>query len=229
MGFLLHRRPLALIVAALVAVTAAVALSSGLAKSQTGSGSPQPVAAGDVPSQFGVFKRPQIAADHPNPSLLGKLGSSTANPALARLAQTTSDGGRVYIIPTADGACLASSDFVEEGCATSADVSSGGSLQSVICAPSLPAGDVEIYGVLPDSAPVVKVTRADGSSSSVPVRGNTFIYRTAKNAPVATTLSWAGQSVPANLPNDVAKTQCDTSVSHADSQAASKAANQPSR
>lgn len=218
-------RGLAVIGCILSAVLITALLWSSNANSAPGTPQP-PVAASAVPSQFGVFKRPQTSADQPDPSLLGRaMRSSTANAQLARLAQTTPSGSRVYLIPTAEGACLASSSFVEQGCTSTAQASNGDSVQSVICAPSLPASDVEIYGVLPDSASSVTVTHADGSTSSVPVQGNTFVYRTPKAASPARSLSWSGHNIPANLPSDINQVQCDTSVSPQAAQAASRQAN----
>ncbi len=135
-----------------------------------------------------------------------------ANPAQARFARRSLDeNSNIYLVPSNDGFCLTSTSGVEGGCYTGADVS----VQSVVCAPSLPSGTVEVYGVAPDGIDAIEIELADKTSIKVPVEGNVFIYRAAVERPRPLTVSWTdanGRDASANaaVPADYRDEKCAT-------------------
>jgi hypothetical protein len=142
-----------------------------------------------------------------------------ANRALARRARLSPSGGSVYLVPADGGVCVASTDYLFEGCRSTEDAVTGSDMTATDCSPFLPAGDLLVYGILPDSASDVSIGLADGTSVPASVDGNLLIYEASKSAPLPETVRWtslgSAHSAPTNMPDDVANLKCEQSVTPA--------------
>jgi hypothetical protein len=218
------RRPVAFaVLAGLVAAACLAAIGSA---SATASDPAQPVQAitPAVTGVLSVFARQATAADTPSAGTiqvsdlnglasLGFAPAAQANPALARLAFVTPQDASIYLIPTQDGACLVdSSGVISAACATTAQIAAGEALASTTCSPTLPSGDIEIAGIVPDGAQQPLVVLSDGATEDLSVENNAFVLRQARSAPLPTTVEWTTStgsvSTPAPLPADTAAEPC---------------------
>lgn len=135
-----------------------------------------------------------------------------ADPAAAREARRSPNGGSVSIMPSSGGFCIASSSGVESDCYDDpATVTATG----VICAPGLQPDAVEVFGIAPDGIDTVTVSLEDGSRTTAAVEGNVYIYRAPKQLARPVSISWIdanGQrgSIGAGVPADFRNDRCAT-------------------
>jgi hypothetical protein len=136
----------------------------------------------------------------------------------ARVAQRPAAGRTVYLVPSRGGACLTSEPLREGGCFDAATLSSTVTATSILCSQSLRTGAIEIYGTAPDGVDAVTVTREGGSRKRVPVRGNTYVFETDRDAPRPLTVTWTTNgkegSISARVPADFRGDRCATPAAH---------------
>jgi hypothetical protein len=163
-------------------------------------------------SAYAVLRRTPSASDVPPREDPGAMKEG-ANLQLARRVQETS-GDDVYLAPSNTGACLLSSASREGGCYPTALLLSGNDVASIICAPTLPPSELEIYGLLPDSASNPRVALADGTTVPVTLTSNFYSYTASRIAPLPVAVEWeqggSTQRVSANVPADAASERCAT-------------------
>jgi hypothetical protein len=137
--------------------------------------------------------------------------TSGANPELARRV-SDAPGDVVYLAPANGGACTLSAIGLESECFSTANMLAGATATAIICAPGLPTDQVEVFGVLPDGAGNVNITRADGSSVTLPVVNNYYEYTARKDAPLPSRIGWEQSTthheVDSNVPADASSTKC---------------------
>lgn len=142
----------------------------------------------------------------------GLLARNGGNLAAARRARTTEAGGTIYLVPSTRGACLTSTPLLEGGCFDAATLKTEVTAASVICAPMLATGKIEVYGTAPDGIDAVVISHSDGSSTSVPVIGNVYVYDAPRNGPQPLLVGWtengSARQVSANVPADYQKGRC---------------------
>lgn len=211
-----HKR---IMLGAAVGVLIVVALAgAAVAVTDNGSSVPAadhaPVASGAVDSALAASVS-ALAGD--TVALSGRydyvqLARHGGNLAAARKARTTSSGGTVYWVPSDDGACLTSSPLLETGCFTGAELTDGVTASSVICAPELPSGTIEVYGTAPDGIATVRIAREDDSSVGVAVVGNVYVYTAPIADPRPLSVEWtqngASHGVDASVPHDFRDGTC---------------------
>jgi len=174
-------------------------------------------------SGFAVFRTaatregvPQILRDSPE-SVLPAHSAVDAVASEARLAQTTSDGVEVYLVPlSTGGVCLVTSSTSEDGCATRTALLAGEATSSDTCSSSLPADTIEIAGIVPDGVRDAVVTLDDGTHVPLVVRNNTYVARFARDGALPRTIGWAAgdgghHEVDAMVPADTATMDCEPS------------------
>jgi hypothetical protein len=177
-----------------------------------------PVATVDpaVVSTLGVFRRAATSEDIPSASIIKAAGLVPthfgANPALSRLAFITAQGASVYLTPDVGGACLFESTNSNALCATVAQIQEGQASAADICSPSLPTGEVEIAGIVPDAVTNATVTLSNGTSEPLPIENNAYVIRAQQSSPLPTKVEWTSasgeQADAAALPPDAATTTC---------------------
>lgn len=159
---------------------------------------------------YGVLRRSQSASDIPSREDPGAMKEG-ANLQLARRVAAT-PGDDVYLAPSSNGACLLSSAGREVGCFALGLLLSGDDAASIICAPSLPAGQIEVYGLLPDGASQARIVLADGSAAPLTVANNFYSYTAPKSASLPVAVEWEADGAPtrvtASVPPDAAGTTC---------------------
>ena len=166
-----------------------------------------------VEAAFSVLDREAVTipSDLSYPSLQRAGGNLSA----ARIAARPDAGNVIYVLPSADGICLASTTGVEAGCFTSSDVTEAVTANSAICAPGLDPDVVAVYGTVPDGTRSVSIALADKSSVKVATSGNVYSYKAPKSAPRPIAVSWTSADgstadVPANVPEDFRTGRCAT-------------------
>jgi hypothetical protein len=125
-----------------------------------------------------------------------------ANPSLGVYA-TTVDGQAIYLLPTSDGVCMASTTFVAEGCFSTADLSSGPLGETVVCSPYLANDQVEVYGIVPDDVSGLSAVLSDGSTEPVAVNGNVFVVDAPRSGPYPVSLRWSQSGVSESTLNQL--------------------------
>lgn len=134
----------------------------------------------DVAQSFGLLRRSATARDALPPSMrdVGQSGEPTVsgiNPALARRAITTPDGGAVYLAPGADRTCVVTTRAdmpMGMGCANNPRVLEQGMWFSQ--AMSRTAVGRRVEGVVPDGVATVRITRVDQDPIDGAVSSNGF-------------------------------------------------------
>jgi hypothetical protein len=120
--------------------------------------------------------------------------------------------GAVFLVAGGSGVCFTSESHVEEGCQPTENVLSGNNAQAVVCAPTLPANQRAVYGVLPDGASNVEVTFSDGSVEPLKVANNAYSIRTTVPQPLPDSIRWddAGGHyvVGTSMPRNANDTRC---------------------
>jgi hypothetical protein len=131
------------------------------------------------------------------------LVSQRANPSLARLATKVGDQ-TVYLVPTADGVCSASTTYLASSCVRTQDLTANGAVhfETIKCSPYLSADQIEIDGIVPDGVSDLKLTEPDRSAQAIPVSGSTFVVYLSRAAGLPAGLSWnyGGQAYDLPLP-----------------------------
>lgn len=167
-----------------------------------------------VAQSYPVFARAQSAADIPQAGIVGQYALSRGGEAsLARLAMRTTNGEALYVIPANGATCLASSDSIVHGCGpfplVTANQLIGG---TAVCAPGLPAGFMEIAGLIAGSASSVALHFSDGSTREFPVQGGVFAAMVRRAQPVPVSVTWTGPSgaerADTGTPPDAASGTC---------------------
>jgi len=137
--------------------------------------------------------------------------TSGANPELARRV-SDAPGDVVYLAPANGGACTLSAIGLESECFSTANMLAGATATAIICAPGLPTDQVEVFGVLPDGAGNVNITRADGSSVTLPVVNNYYEYTARKDAPLPSRIGWEQSTTHHEVDSNVPLTQVQRSA-----------------
>jgi len=136
-----------------------------------------------------------------------------AVPADGRVATMNSRGEALYVVPAKGSVCLTSSDRVVSGCspypAVAPDEVVGG---TAVCAPGLPAGELEVALLLQGSPSNVVVHYSDGSSKAVSAPNGVVSVYSSRTGPLPTGVSWTGPSgaeeADSGVPPDAASTSC---------------------
>jgi hypothetical protein len=206
----------------LVAVASIGAALNPLAGSSAGSTNPESEAARtNLNANLAVLRRSASPSDA-LPARLGRalvtVAQSSVETSLARLATTTAQGTSLYVVPTVDGkACLVDSNLSELWCASTAEVTDGHATASTACSPSIGSNNVEIAGILPDSAEDPSVVLANGKSQPLPVVNNTYLMQFVRTSPLPTKIQWTAggtlQTTETAVPSDAATMDCQTEAS----------------
>ncbi|MFN8173834.1 MAG: hypothetical protein U0T02_02080 [Solirubrobacteraceae bacterium] len=108
--------------------------------------------------------------------------------------------------------CFLSSKGRESACTDAVARALSGPRDAIVCSPTLPPGQVEVYGTLADGARDVVVTFDDGSKSPVQVEGNAFVITAARKAPLPRTVEWDSADghhvADTGVPADAADSKC---------------------
>ncbi|MGA2470724.1 MAG: hypothetical protein ABSG64_08555 [Solirubrobacteraceae bacterium] len=189
-----------------------------------------PVSAVDpqLAANLAVFRRSADAGDalpaRLQTELPGELNATPAaigsdavpdgiNTSLSRLAMTTAGGTNVYLVASDGGVCLVASDESETFCAPTATVLQGRAVGTDTCSPELPSDEIEIAGILPDSASDPRLLLSDGQTQALTVQGNVYLQQFPRSSALPTQIEWttqsgATESLPTPLPPDTATETC---------------------
>src|SRR3954471_21141367 len=128
-------------------------------------------------AEFAILRRRRSRRDAVPAALEGNWFMNAERPAFtqSRWATRTRLGDDVYVIPTAAGACLASTSGRAAACSTARELISGDNVAAVVCAPSLPDSLVEVALMLRDSAHNVTATRARAPLAHIKPAHNTVV------------------------------------------------------
>jgi hypothetical protein len=205
-----------LVVAAAVTTGTAVASGSGSAARPHAS----PLSAGPRPSarEIGTLDRAYpvlLTRARPvlTPAMAGPfLLHEGAQVALGRLAERTSHGVGVFLVPSAGSICMTTTDGAIAQCGSyPAAPGRAVAAESSICGPQTP-GDYEVAWTLPPGVSTASVTYSDGSTENVAVTNGVVDLEGPRSGPLPGTLSWTGPngagSSWSGLPANTATTHC---------------------
>jgi hypothetical protein len=119
--------------------------------------------------------------------IVARLGLSLSE---ARLARTTPS--RLYAIPGEKAVCLLDLNGVSSPCWTPATVEEGKAVSTSFCAQHLPAGELQMVGLVPDGVSTVSILREDGSRATARVKYNVFVAQLSSDGALPTRLAWKG-------------------------------------
>jgi hypothetical protein len=163
---------------------------------------------------FPVLRRAWHPADlvpkHALDPLMAEQQGATSR--LSRRAGATPFGERLWLVPARTGICVVSSDHVVNVCGqglSATDDTAG--VETVVCAPGLPANDVEIAGVLSANRSPVLIL-ANGRELPIQTMNGAFAVRLARKGPRALAVRWHSrtgtQSAKAGEPPGSARASC---------------------
>jgi hypothetical protein len=216
-----RRAILGVLVAVLGTLGASVAIAVA-SSSSTPPGRPAPAPEAQTPnaaiaSELSILDRPATAADSLPSGIVGspshwlreeRVG---ANASLSRLA-ASSPSGSVYLIPSANGVCVFDTAGTTNVCASADEVASGEAEEAILCSPTIPSGDIEIGGVLPDGTSNLTVLLSNGSSRPLTVSGNTYSADFARGGPLPTSIQWSAgateHTASAHVPSSASSETC---------------------
>lgn len=180
-------------------------------------------------ANLSVFQRPRGSQDALPPGLSADIPSASAesnavavapayvgvNPSLSRLAFTTAAGDGVYVIPSNGGACVVDSHATISFCTPTTEILAGQDAASDDCSPSLPSNDIEVAGLLPDSAYDPEVVLSNGQTQPLAVQGNAYLEEFARSGPLPRQITWQSSTgvqtmVDANVPSYAGTETCVT-------------------
>jgi hypothetical protein len=152
-------------------------------------------------SHFAVFRRPADAVA-PNsaaiarPEALQQLG---VNLELAR--QVPGGRGPITVAPAAGAICVSS--VTSSACPSIEEALAGRGTAVELCSPSVPAGTVRLYGLLPDGASSVQVILRSGARLAVSLTDGVYVAET-RGIPdrLAWNVSGAPQESSLPVPSD---------------------------
>lgn len=205
----------------LVAAAILVAAAAGLpgcgqgASGETRSGL-QPGAGDSVARlrpEFSLFRREARRGDGVPTGLVGdeivaRLGLDLSEARLARATPFT----RLYAIPGRRAVCLLDTSGVSSPCWPPVTVKEGAAVSTSFCAQHLPAGELQMVGVVPDGVAAVSIVRGDGTRATAQVKQNVFVAQLATDGSLPSRVVWrrAGQvhSQIAGISPQVARAPC---------------------
>lgn len=190
----LKRVTAALATAAILVV--AVARLSGCGQSASGD-SPlgsEPSEAGSVTPlrhDFKLFRREarprdEIPASVISAQIVRRLGLDLSEAKLARATRFSS----LYAIPGRRAVCLLDTSGVSSPCWPPGTVEEGKAVSTSFCAEHLPAGELQMVGLVPDGVSKVWIARSDGSRLPVPVEQNVFVAQLTSGGALPSRIAW---------------------------------------
>jgi hypothetical protein len=219
-----HRMTVGLAVI-VVGLTLVVSVALSIAAGSSGVPAPRRQAASvpqaaspAITAQLSVLARPATAADalpagiEGNPADWLQEQRAGANGALARRTRTGRHG-TVYLIPSAAGVCMLDTAGSENLCATTAELEHGEAQEAILCSPSVPQGQIEIGGILPDGTSDAVVVLSTGAAEPLSVEGNTYIADFPRTGPLPTAIRWISangtqHAAPTHVPASAATEAC---------------------
>jgi hypothetical protein len=143
---------------------------------------------------FALFRRAVSARDHLPPRLVSAdaVRRLALDPAAARLVYRGAFN-RIYAVPGQRAICLFDTRAASSPCWPRATVAKGMAVSTSFCPPSLPAGTMEMVGLVPDGVRKVGVVMEDRRRRIVPIVHNFFLLdvRFARSLP--SRLTWRRQ------------------------------------
>lgn len=140
--------------------------------------------------------------------LVARLGLDLSGTKLVRAAPLS----RIYAVPGRKAICLLDTSGVSSPCWPPGTVEEGKAVSTSFCSRRLPAGLLQIVGVVPDGVSAVSIVRNDGTRATARVKHNVFLVRLAKGAPLPSRIAWsrAGRvhSQTAGVSPRLARTHC---------------------
>jgi hypothetical protein len=219
-----RRAILGVLVAVLGTLSASVAIAIASNSSSVPQGRPAPAPETQAPnvaivSELSILNRPATAADSlpsgivGNPSQWLNEQRVGANASLSRLA-ASSPSGSIYLIPSATGVCMFDTAGTTNVCASADEVANGEAEEAILCSPTIPSGDIEIGGVLPDGTSNPTVLLSNGSIQPLEVKSNTYSADFARSGPLPTSIEWiAGgtkHTTATHVPSSASSETCTT-------------------
>lgn len=163
--------------------------------------------------RFGVLRQPPSQSDAlPGSAATSQAVRFGADLSQARRALRTHSGDELFVVPTSGGLCLVSKLGRGEECVPAGLVVQGQAATSVVCAPGLPPGTVEVAGLLPDGASAVSARLTDGKTTAVELGQNVYVLDRPTNQPLPESITWrdaaGAHETATSMPADAASTRC---------------------
>lgn len=158
-----------------------------------------------VAKHYGVLRKDAQGDDSKFAALSQKQMADTGiNPKLARTGSTLGDDVSI-VTPSSKGLCVGTAKLGVLTCGDTEAAVSGTVIGSIICG-RIPTDKVEVLGAFPDEVTELSAELSDKSTTTYPVKNNTFVQQFDKSEPVPLYVSFTAngekQRVRTGLPTD---------------------------